>query len=340
MARIFHNFDLTSYNSFGITAEADRLVEWNSVSDLRGFLSKERDFCAHTWDILGMGCNTIFMGNYRGTLLHSVSKGITIISSDKESVTIRVAAGEIWDNIVERAVGSLLWGIENLSAIPSSVGAAAVQNIGAYGAEVKDVITAVEMLDLSSLTKVTYDAQFCSFGYRDSAFKHNLKGSVVITAVIMRLSKKPTPRLDYGALREEVAKRGEPTAKNIRDAVMAIRASKLPDPKITGNAGSFFKNPVVTRSEAEALKRRFPELPLYEVESDASKMKLSTGWMIDYLGWKGKNMGRAAVHDKQALVLVNLGGATGREVMALANEISRQIYRTFGVTVEPEVNIL
>jgi len=340
MARIFHNFDLTSYNSFGITAEADRLVEWNSVSDLRGFLSKERDFCAHTWDILGMGCNTIFMGNYRGTLLHSVSKGITIISSDKESVTIRVAAGEIWDNIVERAVGSLLWGIENLSAIPSSVGAAAVQNIGAYGAEVKDVITAVEMLDLSSLTKVTYDAQFCSFGYRDSAFKHNLKGSVVITAVIMRLSKKPTPRLDYGALREEVAKRGEPTAKNIRDAVMAIRASKLPDPKITGNAGSFFKNPVVTRSEAEALKRRFPELPLYEVESDASKMKLSTGWMIDYLGWKGKNMGRAAVHDKQALVLVNLGGATGREVMALANEISRQIDQTFGVTVEPEVNIL
>lgn len=340
MARIFHNFDLTSYNSFGITAEADRLVEWNSVSDLRGFLSKERDFCAHTWDILGMGCNTIFMGNYRGTLLHSVSKGITIISSDKESVTIRVAAGEIWDNIVERAVGSLLWGIENLSAIPSSVGAAAVQNIGAYGAEVKDVITAVEMLDLSSLTKVTYDAQFCSFGYRDSAFKHNLKGSVVITAVIMRLSKKPTPRLDYGALREEVAKRGEPTAKNIRDAVMAIRASKLPDPKITGNAGSFFKNPVVTRSEAEALKRRFPELPLYEVEGDASKMKLSTGWMIDYLGWKGKNMGRAAVHDKQALVLVNLGGATGREVMALANEISRQIDQTFGVTVEPEVNIL
>lgn len=215
-----------------------------------------------------------------------------------------------------------------------------MQNIGAYGAEAKDCIVEVECIDIATLKKVAIPASECAFGYRESIFKGGLKGKVVITAVVYRLQRNGTPRLDYGSLRPEVEKFGTPSPANIRRAVVAIRESKLPNPEEVGNAGSFFKNPVLPRTQVEALKERYPSMPTYEVPSQPEMLKIATGWMIDTLGWKGKSLGRAGVHDKQALVLVNRGGATGPEVVALAKEICKQVKEHFGVEIHPEVNII
>ena len=342
MVKIYENISLRRYNSFGIDARADRLVEWASVEDLAAFIAANRTLFApeSRWDILGAGCNTLFSGDYNGTLLHSVAKGIEVVSRSGESVTIRAAAGELWDDVVAWSVEQGLWGMENLSAIPSSVGASAVQNIGAYGAEAKDCIVEVECIDVATLERVVIPAAECAFGYRESVFKEALKGKVIITAVVYRLQTSGTPRLDYGSLRPEVEALGEATPANIRKAVVAIRNSKLPDPEVIGNAGSFFKNPVLPRAQVEALRKEYPTMPVYEVAGNPEVLKIATGWMIDTLGWKGKSMGQAGVHDKQALVLVNRGGATGPEVVALAEEICRQVKEKFGVEIWPEVNIL
>ena len=342
MATIHKNISLRRYNSFGIDARADLLVEWNSVEDLADFIAANRHLFTpeSRWDILGAGCNTLFAADYKGTLLHSTAKGIEVVSSNDQQVVIRAAAGELWDDVVAWSVERGLWGMENLSAIPSSVGASAVQNIGAYGAEAKDCIVEVECLDVATLEKVVIPASECAFGYRESIFKEALKGKVIITAVLYRLGTSGTPRLDYGSLRPEVEKLGTPTPANIRKAVVAIRDSKLPNPEVVGNAGSFFKNPVLPRAQVEALKAQYPTMPVYEVAGNPEVLKIATGWMIDTLGWKGKGMGNAGVHDKQALVLVNRGGATGPEVVALAEEICRQVKEKFGVEITPEVNIL
>lgn len=230
--------------------------------------------------------------------------------------------------------------MENLSAIPSSVGASAVQNIGAYGIEAKDIIERVEYVDMATLCEGSIEASDCRFGYRESIFKGELAGKVIITAVVYGLQKSALPHLDYGTLRPEVERLGEATPENIRKAVVSIRNSKLPDPKVMGNAGSFFKNPILPRPQVEELKALYPTMPIYEVAGNPEVLKIATGWMIDSLGWKGKSLGRAGVHANQALVLVNLGGATGSEVVALAERICKEVRDKFGVEIFPEVNIL
>lgn len=342
MVRISENIDLANYTSFGAHASATRLVEWSSAEELLAYLasSEGREHLSHRWTILGEGCNTLFTKDFIGTVIRSTAKGIEIVGEGENHLTIRVAAGEVWDDVVAWSTERGLWGMENLSAIPSSVGASAVQNIGAYGAEAKDIIESVEVVRLDRLTSESLSTQECRFGYRESIFKEELAGKVIITAVTYRLAKSAEPRLDYGTLRPEVERTGDYSPKGIRNAVIAIRESKLPDPKKIGNAGSFFKNPILPREQVERLKAEYPSMPIYEVAGESDKLKIATGWMIDSLGWKGRNLGRAGVHTNQALVLINLGGATGEEVMALAERICTEVNEKFGVEISPEVNIL
>ena len=342
MVRISENINLADYTSFGAHATATRIVEWSTTEELLSYLASEegKSHIADRWTILGEGCNTLFTKDFHGTIIRSIAKGITITEEDSEHTTIRAAAGEVWDDVVAWSTERGLWGMENLSAIPSSVGASAVQNIGAYGTEAKDIIESVEVIALDTLLTESIPAANCKFGYRESIFKEELAGKVIITAVTYRLAKSATPRLDYGTLRPEVERTGDYTPQGIRNAVKAIRDSKLPDPKKIGNAGSFFKNPILPREQVERLKEQYPTMPVYDVAGESDKLKIATGWMIDSLGWKGKALGRAGVHTNQALVLVNLGGATGEEVMTLANRICGEVKEKFGVDISPEVNVL
>lgn len=342
MVTIRENIDLGTYTSFGATAKARRMVEWSSKEELVEYLRSEQgaEHLSHRWTILGEGCNTLFTRDFDGTILHSTATGIEIIDEDSQRVLIRAYAGEVWDNVVAWSTERGLWGMENLSAIPSSVGASAVQNIGAYGVEAKDIIERVEYVDMATLREGSIEGSDCRFGYRESIFKGELAGKVIITAVIYGLQKSALPHLDYGTLRPEVERLGEATPENIRKAVVSIRNSKLPDPKVMGNAGSFFKNPILPRPQVEELKALYPTMPIYEVAGNPEVLKIATGWMIDSLGWKGKSLGRAGVHANQALVLVNLGGATGSEVVALAERICKEVRDKFGVEISPEVNIL
>jgi UDP-N-acetylmuramate dehydrogenase len=228
-----------------------------------------------------------------------------------------------------------LAGVENLSGIPGEVGASAVQNVGAYGVEVCDVIERVETVALDGQLRV-FSKNECNYGYRDSAFKRALKGQYVVTHVVYRLAKTPTYKLDYGDLRSKVESKGMPTLIAVRDAVMEIRDSKLPDPKLLGNAGSFFTNPVIARTQYEALHVKYPTMPAYTVDDE--RVKVPAGWLIEHVGWKGRALGRAAVHDRQALVLVNKGGADGTEVMELAHRICEDVFEKFGIQIVPEVN--
>lgn len=259
--------------------------------------------------------------------------------SEGDEVFVRVEAGAEWDDVVAWAVGEGLWGVENLSLIPGKAGAAPVQNIGAYGAEAKEVIERVETFLPATGNELILSAEHCDFGYRDSVFKHALRGRAVITAVTLRLHRTPHPALAYGDLQREVEARGGATLENIREAVCAIRRAKLPDPAVLGNAGSFFKNPVVARAEAERLRAAHPDMPLYPT-ADPARVKLAAGWLIDRAGMKGYREGRVGVHDRQALVLVNLGGATGSEVIDLARKVQRAVAERFGVEIAPEVNLL
>lgn len=343
MIRIKENIDIAPYTSFGTHATVERLIEWDNKAELTDFLRKEGAELFgpdKLWTILGEGCNTLFTKNFQGTIIRSTAKGIEIIEETAEHTLIRVAAGEVWDDVVAWSCERGLWGAENLSAIPSSVGASAVQNIGAYGVEAKDIIHSVEVIRLDTLENDSIAGGDCEFGYRESIFKHSLAGKVIITDVVYRLSKSPQPHLDYGTLRPEVEKSGDITPAGIRRAVVAIRESKLPDPKVIGNAGSFFKNPILPRQVVEALKAEYPTMPVYDVAGQSDSLKIATGWMIDTLGWKGKQLGRAGVHKNQALVLINCGDATGGEVLTLAETICSQVKERFGVDISPEVNIL
>lgn len=341
MATIKEHIDLAAYTSFGTHAMADRIVEWTSADDLIAYLGGEgREHLAAKWTILGEGCNTLFTADFNGTIIRSASKGIEIVEERENEIIVRAAAGEIWDDVVRWTTERGLWGAENLSAIPSSVGASVVQNIGAYGVEAKDIVHRVEIVRLATLQREFLSPAECCFGYRDSVFKGKEAGKVIVTNVEYRLSKMAAPHLDYGTLRPEVERVGDISPEGIRRAVIAIRESKLPNPKIVGNAGSFFKNPILPRAKVEALKALYPTMPVYEVAGAPDCLKIATGWMIDTLGWKGKALGRAGVHSKQALVLVNLGEATGGEVIALAERICQEVKEKFGVDISPEVNIL
>ena len=337
MKRIYNDINLASRNSFGVSESARSVVEFDSAEDLREIFGAE---CPDKWYVLGAGNNTLFTQYYDGVIFTPTCSSLTILSDDAEGVDVRVEAAYDWDTLVAWSVGEGLWGIENLSAIPSSVGAAPVQNIGAYGAEVKDVITTVEYFDVNTLEVVRLSNKECHFAYRESIFKQELRGRAIILAVEMHLSRLPRPNLGYGDVVNEVEARGGATLENIREAICAIRGRKLPDPKVLGNAGSFFKNPIVERSVAERLLSEYPDMPSYAVPNDDNHVKLAAGWLIDKVGLKGYRNGRVGVHENQALVLVNYGGATGGEVIALAKYVSQCVNNKFGVEISPEVNLL
>ena len=337
MKRIYNNINLANRNSFGVVESAATLVEFDSVDELREYFTTQKPAA---WYVLGAGNNTLFTKFYDGVIVVPKSGARTILSDDGERVSIRVEAAHDWDELVAWSVEQGLWGIENLSAIPSSVGAAPVQNIGAYGAEAKDAITVVEYFDTRTMEVVRLSNEECRFAYRESIFKQELKGVAIILAVEFCLSRTPRPNLGYGDVIKEVEARGGATLANIREAICAIRGSKLPDPKVLGNAGSFFKNPIVEREVAEALLARYPDMPHYSVAGDDTKIKLAAGWLIDKSGLKGYRSGSVGVHERQALVLVNYGGATGGDVIALAEYVCGEVKKNFGVEISPEVNIL
>lgn len=336
MIREFSEINLLDRNSFHVEQRAKRLIEFDRWEDLHALFSEERP---DHWLVLSGGNNILFTQDYDGVILTPVATGIELLSEEGDEVLLRVEAGVEWDDLVAWAVERGLWGIENLSLIPGKVGAAPVQNIGAYGAEAKDVIVRVHGYDTEQGAYRTLEAAECAFGYRDSIFKRELKGRFIITEVDVRLSRQANPHLGYGDVEREVAARGGATLKNIREAISAIRRSKLPDTAVLGNAGSFFKNPVVERAVAEQLLAEHPEMPHYPTP-DPERVKLAAGWLIDRAGLKGVRKGAVGVHDRQALVLVNHGGATGGEVIAFAHRVIASVRERFGIEIEPEVNIL
>lgn len=335
MIREFHQISLRTRNSFGVDQQAARLVEFETPEDLRTLFAAG---IPEKWTVLAGGNNILFTRDYDGVLLTPVARGITLLSDDGDEVRVRADAGVEWDDLVEWAVGRGLWGIENLSLIPGKAGAAPVQNIGAYGCEAKDAIRRVEMYCVETGAMLTLDAAHCGFGYRESVFKHDLKGRVIITAVEIALTHTPRPRLGYGDVEREVEARGGATLRNIREAICAIRRAKLPDPAVLGNAGSFFKNPVVGAAAAERLLAEYPDMPHYPTPE--GRVKLAAGWLIDRAGMKGSRKGAVGVHERQALVLVNHGGATGGEVIAFAHEVQERVREKFGIEIDTEVNIL
>lgn len=336
MIREFLSADLTGRNSFGVRQRADRLLEFDDAADLPALFDSVGD---GEWFVLSGGNNILFTRDYRGTLVTPAGRRIEVAADDGRTVEVRAEAGVEWDDLVQWAVDRGLWGIENLSLIPGRAGAAPVQNIGAYGAEAKDAIRSVECFHVPTRKTMILSAGHCGFGYRDSVFKRSLRGKVVITAITLALSRNARPSLGYGDLAHEVEALGGPTLRNIREAVCRIRRSKLPDPAVLGNAGSFFKNPVVDRAEAERLRALHPDMPLYPA-AEPGRAKLAAGWLIDRAGMKGFADGPAGVHDRQALVLVNRGGATGADIIALARRVQAAVRERFGVEIDTEVNIL
>ncbi|NBJ08169.1 UDP-N-acetylmuramate dehydrogenase [Alistipes sp. Z76] len=337
MIREFEEHPLRGLNSFHADEKARRLVVFDAAEDLDHIFSPESGL--GKFYVLGGGNNILFTGYFDGALLKPDIRGIHVLAEDDEAVTVEAGAAVEWDDLVAWSVERGLWGAENLSLIPGTVGAAPVQNIGAYGAEAKDVIARVHLFDTERREHKVLAAEECRFAYRDSIFKHELRGRAVITSVEFRFGKRPAPDLGYGDLQRETEARGGASLRNIREAVCAIRRGKLPDTAVLGNAGSFFKNPVVSRAEAERLAARYEGMPVYPVP-DPERRKLAAGWLIDRAGMKGYRKGRAGVHDRQALVLVNFGGATGEEIMELAREVQLRVRDAFGVAIEPEVNIL
>ena len=332
------NYSLLRHNTFGMDVKASVFVEYESVEELKDLLGRS-SLAEGTWLHIGGGSNLLFTKDYPGLILHSAIKGFEVVSENDGEVLVRAGAGEVWDDFVAYAVEKGWYGAENLSLIPGEVGASAVQNIGAYGVEAKDLIVKVETIEVATGKERVFGNEECGYAYRESVFKHALKGKYIVTHVTYRLSKTPFYRLDYGNVRSELEKRGcELTLENVRQTIIDIRESKLPDPKVQGNAGSFFMNPIVPRPLFESLLEEYPQMPHYEV--DAERVKIPAAWMIDQCGWKGKRLGNAGVHTKHALVLVNCGGATGQEIIRLSEEIQKSVFDKFGVRISPEVNFI
>lgn len=335
---IRQNISLKSYNTFGIDAIARYFIEVSSVDLLCEALKLEG---YPPIFVLSGGSNVLLTGDLEALVLHINIKGIHILEESGENVSLRVMAGENWHGLVQWALGRGFGGLENLSLIPGNTGTAPIQNIGAYGVEIKDVFLSCLAMEIETGKLVPFSPADCSFGYRDSFFKNEGKGKYIITSVDLRLTRnRHRLNTSYGAIEAELKNRGQsnPGIAEVSEAVIAIRRSKLPDPEILGNSGSFFKNPVVTAEDYERLAKLHPGLPSYRVSDSA--YKLPAGWLIEQCGYKGKRYGDAGVHHKQALVLVNYGNATGEEILKLANEIRQTVSERFGVGIEPEVNII
>ncbi|WP_290080360.1 UDP-N-acetylmuramate dehydrogenase [Bacteroides acidifaciens] len=328
-------YSLLSHNTFGIDVSAARFLEYASVEELQQQIAQ--DAVTTPFLHIGGGSNLLFTKDYDGLILHSCIEGIEVTEEDERTVSVRVGAGVVWDDFVAYCVAHGWYGAENLSLIPGEVGAGAVQNIGAYGVEVKDLITAVETVNIQGDQRV-YSIEECGYAYRNSIFKRPENKSVFITYVRFRLSKEEYYTLDYGTIRQELGKYPELTLPVVRKVIIDIRESKLPDPKVMGNAGSFFMNPIVSKEKLLALQQEYPQIPYYELSD--GQVKIPAGWMIDQCGWKGKSLGPAAVHDKQALVLVNRGGAKGSDIIALSDAVRASVREKFGIDIHPEVNFV
>jgi UDP-N-acetylmuramate dehydrogenase len=338
MSNIQHNYSLKNYNTFGIAAKAKYFATFDSVIELKEILATNLHQ-KHKFFILGSGSNILLSQDYNGIMLHNKIEGICILEDNDNEIIVEVGAGVIWHDFVMWSVSQELSGIENLALIPGTVGASPVQNIGAYGMEVKDTIHKVTALEIENKTIKTFSNSDCNFEYRNSIFKHKLKNKFIITKVEFKLQKTALNKTSYGAIQDELnTLQLEANSKNISTAVINIRSRKLPNPKELGNSGSFFKNPIIETSQFEGLKKEFPEMVGYKISE--TETKIAAGWLIDNAGLKGYRKEDAGVHKNQALVLVNYGNACGKEIINLAKKIQQKIKDKYGISIEPEVNIL
>ena len=327
------NYSLKLHNTFGIDAKCSRFVEFAHEEEVVKFVTGGE--LTEPFFVLGGGANILFTKDFNGTILHSAIKDV-----HRDGNLLRFGSGVEWDSVVSYAVENGLYGSENLSIIPGEVGASAVQNIGAYGVEVKDLITTVEAIDLKTGEKVVFENSDCEYGYRQSKFKNEWKGRYFITYVTYKFEKVFRPKLEYGNILSYLESHGtkNPTAQELRNAIIEIRNSKLPDTKVLGNGGTFFINPIVGRAKYEELRTNYPEMPHYTIDEEHEK--IPAGWLIEKCGWKGKSLGRAGVYEKQALVLVNRGGASGEEILNLCRAICDDVKKHFDIEIHPEVNII
>lgn len=331
------NVDLQPFNTFGISAKAKRFATFSSAEELRSILS-ERGSDALL--VLGGGSNMLLTNDFDGLVIKNEVLGFEVIDSDDETILVESGAGEVWHEFVMRCIDEGFGGIENLSLIPGSVGASPMQNIGAYGVEIKDTFDSLKAFHIETGEVHSFNHEQCEFGYRESVFKRALKGDYIILSVRFRLQKRHAINTSYGAIETELNALGiaNPTIKDVSNAVINIRSSKLPDPKEIGNAGSFFKNPVVEQSIVDAIGERYDAFPNYPAAD--GKVKLAAGWLIEQAGWKGKTFDTFGVHKKQALVLVNYGGSTGAQIYDLSEQIIQDVATKFGITLEREVNMI
>lgn len=339
MLEVLKDFSLRPYNTFGIAAQARYFLEARTVDDLTEVLGRvEYQSLRKLW--LGGGSNVLFTDDYEGLVVKNGLLGIELIGQDDTHVWVKAGAGEVWHDLVLYCIGQGWGGVENLSLIPGTVGAAPLQNIGAYGVELKDVFHQLSALRLDTGKVETFDAPACQFGYRDSVFKNTAKDQYVVVSVTLRLAKRPEFNTDYGAIRDTLARMGNPTLTPavVGQAVTHIRQSKLPDPDKVGNAGSFFKNPVLEEDDFRRLKGSWADIPGYSLPD--GRVKVPAAWLIEQCGWKGKTFGAIGVYPKQPLVLVNYGGGTGKELWALAQKVMASVLARFGVALQPEVNVL
>jgi len=335
--QIQENILLTPFNTFGIAARARWFARFSDIDTLTSLVNTHPTVPPL---VLGGGSNILFTGNFGGLILKNELKGIEVVKEDADFVYVKCGAGENWHQFVLYCIERNLGGVENLSLIPGNMGASPMQNIGAYGVEIKDVFHSLEAFHLHDENVVTFFNKDCDFGYRESVFKRRYKGEFVILTVTCKLRKQPVFNTSYGAITQELEKAGVQTlsVKAISDAVISIRRSKLPDPAIIGNAGSFFKNPLVTAAQFAALKEKYPAIIGYPDSN--GYVKLAAGWLIEQCGWKGYRRGDAGCHALQALVLVNYGNASGEEILALSTDIMRSVQEKFNVPLEREVNIV
>ena len=333
-APIQSSVSLTTFNTFGVAARARSYAEIRDVEQLPAVLRSRNS--TEPLLILGGGSNLLITQDFPGLALHIKLLGTKIVAQDNEATYVEAAAGENWHDFVRWTLDQQLAGLENLSLIPGTVGATPIQNIGAYGVEMKDFFHSLQALDVVDASVHTFDRAACEFAYRDSVFKRHLKDRYVITSVTLRLPRAVKLHLDYGEVRTELNRIGwsAPTARDVSDAVCNIRQRKLPDPAVIGNAGSFFKNPFVDGDVLTRIQENHHKVPHYPAPD--GKVKLAAGWLIEQCGWKGKSLGRAGVHEQHALVLVNLGGATGAEILALARAIQTSVGEKFSIELEAE----
>ncbi len=341
MISLKENYSLLAHNTFKINVKARYFLQFNTISELLTCYNNTlcELFRKHPVFVLGQGSNVLFTKCFEGVVIHPQIQNISVVSDEKNAVLVKAGAGIIWDDFVACCVKNNWYGVENLSHIPGTVGASPVQNIGAYGSEVSNVVEYVEYVDLQTCKTGKLSNEQCDFAYRDSIFKRKYKNRCIITQVAFRLHKNGTLKTKYGNLAKELEKQKAPcTLQTLRDTIISVREQKLADPNMNGNAGSFFKNPVIPEVDFNRLLAHYPQIPHYKTPE--KKMKIPAAWLIEQCGWKGKSIGNIGIYHKQPLVLVNLGNATGAEVLKVAETIQKSVYNTFGILLETEVNIL